>query len=144
MSELHPDKHRSKSQSEQASHTHETHLDASDITRAYDVIKNSHSRALHLLELNDETVDEHDSANLVGNSFLLQIMEIREQAEDANTDDKIKPLIEENNSRIEETNQRLSDAFSQRDYEKAKRLTAELRYWDRIDETLREKIHTVD
>lgn len=81
----------------------------------------------------------------MGHSFLLQIMELRELVDDS-TDDvpKLKQLLEENKQRIDQTMKELSGAFENKNFKDATRLTATLQYWNRIHETIKEKMGYVD
>lgn len=144
MSKLHPDKQHSQQQSSTVvSNIEDKFLSATDVTRAYDVIKRPHSRALHLLELaNNMSTDDNSSG--LSNELLMKIMDVREAVDDANSDEEVKLLLVENNARMKEAYQCLSDAFAKREYDVAKRITEELRYWEACDETLREKMDSVD
>lgn len=72
-------------------------------------------------------------------------MELREMVEDATGDDpKLKHLLEDNKERIDQTLKELSDAFLNRNFNEAIRLTSTLQYWNRIHETIEEKIGYVD
>jgi hypothetical protein len=54
MSSLHPDRHTLKSIDEQ---DHYRHL-ASQVTRAYSILRTPHERALHLIQLTGKTIEE--------------------------------------------------------------------------------------
>jgi DnaJ-domain-containing protein 1 len=72
-------------------------------------------------------------------------MELREMVEDATGDDsKLKQLLQENKKRMDKTLKELSDAFQNSNFNDAIRLTATLQYWNRIHETIEEKIGYVD
>jgi len=65
MKQLHPDKHTLKPLQEQE----EAGKHASDMTRAYETIKNDYDRALHLLKLEGYPMDENLSVR-ISNPFL--------------------------------------------------------------------------
>lgn len=76
---------------------------------------------------------------------MLEIMELREMVEDSTGDvPKLKHLREENNQRIDQTIKELSSAFENQNFNDAMRLTATLQYWNRINETIEEKMGYVD
>lgn len=60
MTELHPDRHTLKPTDEQERLNNE----ASKVSRAYDVLRNPHTRATHLLELLGRPMDETVSVSL--------------------------------------------------------------------------------
>ena len=54
MSNLHPDRHTLKSIDEQDHYRHQ----ASQVTRAYSILRTPHERALHLIQLTGKTIEE--------------------------------------------------------------------------------------
>ncbi|EEC48226.1 predicted protein [Phaeodactylum tricornutum CCAP 1055/1] len=136
MTSLHPDKHTLKSQSSQD----ESHDLASRVTLAYDVLRQSLSRASHLLELNGRGMEDTASGKLVGACFLMHVMDLREQIDEANDDASLKKLWDENEVRSQQVCDGLAEAFAQEDFDEALRLTGKLQYWNRVQETIREKI----
>lgn len=132
MTKYHPDKqHQQKDTIEDV---------ATKITHGYSILQDDHARALHLLELNDMPMEENMSGDVVGQTFLLTIMELREEVEDAKSENELKELLKNNRERMSETCQKLSIAFGENDLMEAKRLTAMLQYWKRIDELIIEKL----
>ena len=115
-----------------------------DVTRAYSVLKDPHERALHLLELNKNPMKDDEGSNLLGQDFLAEIMELRMGVDNINDDQELKQMMQANTIRITQTCDALRICFDQCDYDRAKRLTAELRYWTRIEEQLKEKIDDMD
>jgi molecular chaperone HscB len=136
MKILHPDKHTLKSLEKQES----TAKLASEVTRGYEVLKDDYERSLHLLELNGNKMDEDISGDILGNDFLMNIMELREQTDGTDDVTELKKLLAENQGRIDETCEELAVAFGNDDLDEAKRLAAKLQYWNRIRETILEKI----
>lgn len=61
MTEYHPDRHAQSSISEEEK-SHKAYT-ASNVTRAYGIIVNPLSRALHLLELFDAAIGEGDNVS---------------------------------------------------------------------------------
>lgn len=149
MTELHPDKQQHQTDKDQHDSDGPT---ASEVTHAYKTISHPQKRATHLLELNGTAIDENDTGNLVGNEFLFTIMETRESIEDILhsdsdndevKDNKLRPILTHNQDLIEETCQHLITAFQSNDLKEAKKLTAQLQYWYRVEETIIDKISSI-
>jgi len=140
MTNYHPDKHSALPQSQRDEHEGR----AAVVTRAFDTLKDPHTRAVHLLEVLGHPMMEKASGELVGTEFLMYIMEIRESIQLADDDRVLKRMQLENQQRMDETCDELASAFEAQNYEKALELTARLQYWHRIDETIREKVTSVD
>eukprot|EP00956_Cyclotella_meneghiniana_P042195 scaffold248391_cov70-Cyclotella_meneghiniana.AAC.3 len=66
MMKLHPDRHVNDADKVEKA------AEATHVTRAYDVLNNPLSRALHLLELKGAAIDESDAVRLF-NVFMIQI-----------------------------------------------------------------------
>jgi hypothetical protein len=69
----------------------------------------------------------------------MEIMEIREAIDTTSKQAEIQALVQKIKSQIAATANELADAFDTKDLELALRLTAELQYWNRCMDTLREK-----
>lgn len=144
MSQWHPDRHTNKSDSiHDEDYIHEQ---ASQVTHAFATLKEPHTRASHLLQIQGYPVEEETSgSNLVGAEFLMEVMEIRQEIEESDTPKTLQRLWDENEVRIAQACDELSrildtDSHSDRDFPEAQRLTAMLQYWVRVQETLREKM----
>lgn len=139
MKLLHPDKHSLSSPEDQQQATEQS----SQVTNAYQILKNNYNRALHLLELNGHGLLEEDGmsidGDIVGMDVLMLVMEVRELVEEQKKDKtKLQALMQENQERIEDTTDKLKEAFEREDMVEAKRLVATLQYWNRIHETITE------
>lgn len=101
---------------------------------------------MHLLELLGHAVDESSSGDLVGPDFLMEIMEAREDIDGISdgADEQLQPLLEENKQRMENIALDLDQAVQEKDLETAARLTARLQYLNRLEETIREKMDTIE
>jgi molecular chaperone HscB len=97
-----------------------------------------------LLQLLGYPIDESSNTSLVGGDFLMLIMELREAVDEANSDAELRPLWKENEVRIDETCLGIGQAIDAGNLEQARKLTAQLQYWNRIDETIREKMDQLD
>lgn len=72
-------------------------------------------------------------------------MDLREDVEDATGDDpRLNFLLQENKQRMNQTIEELNYAFQLNNLKDVIRLTAKLNYWNKIQETLLEKIKSVD
>ena len=128
----HPDRHGHHSAEDQkllADH-------ASDITDAYAVLRAPHMRAVHLLELLGSPLDEGTSSEMLGAEFLMNIMEVREELEEAGAEpSRLQALREANKQAMDKLHSQLRGAFDEaRDLELARALTARLQYLQRIEE----------
>jgi molecular chaperone HscB len=118
---------------------------ASVVTEAFDALQRPHTRALHLLELHGRPLDESSSqAGLAGGAFLLGIMQQREAIAEATDPGALRDMYRGNRRAMQDACDRLRDAFDALDIEKALELTAQLQYWNRIEETLRDRLDTLE
>lgn len=143
MTEFHPDKHRLASAAQQLA----AQQQAAAVSAAYDTLQRPHERATHLLHVLGHALDEKDAAaatELVGPEFLMEIMERREIIDAATADAALKPLLHENQQRMTQCVQRLTEQFAQSNVSAARELTAQLQYWHRIDETIRDKMTSLE
>ena len=96
--------------------------------------------AVHLLELLGKPLEEAAGGELVGTDFLLEVMEVREELEECENDAaRLVQLREANRLRVLEVSAELGSSFSQHDLVKARALTAQLQYLQRIEDEIRAK-----
>lgn len=81
---------------------------------------------------------------MVGQDFLFQIMELREEVDDASSDETLRELHELNKTRIRVTCAELGVAFKDNNFPSAQRLTAILQYWNRIESTILDKMNAME
>lgn len=178
MTTLHPDKHHGKPPEEQEYLLEQ----ASQVTQSYQLLKDIPTRATHLLQLlgrvNGDTkqcdskkdtntivlIEESSLRDIIGEQqsmlVLMEIMELREAIDEAETDAELKVLLDENTVRMDDFYQQLSKAFleyttattgagadagvhegdSEPNLDKALECTVMLQYYSRIDETIRDKM----
>jgi molecular chaperone HscB len=106
------------------------------INHAYRTLRDPLSRAEYMLRLEGHEVASesiHEDQEL-----LTIVLNTREAIEEAQTRQDIETLQHENQQRMQETLQKLSDAFRVHDYGQAKVLTTRLRYWNGVKNALRE------
>ena len=140
MTDLHPDRVVNRSDGMTANDLHEL---ASEVTQAYDVVSKPHSRAMHLLDLLGVPINENDSGDVVGHEFLMKVMIAREQVDDASTDSERYKLLEDNDKRVKACCEALDHSIQDNNYADAKRLAAELQYWNRVENTIKENMSSV-
>eukprot|EP00977_Amphora_coffeiformis_P005969 scaffold1271_cov167-Amphora_coffeaeformis.AAC.4 len=142
MNEYHPDRNRQSAADEQD----EMRDKSSAVTQAYQELTSPHTRAAHLMALRGKPMDETLSQSVVGMEFLMQVMEVREEVENVEpgSDEGLRPLLAENEKRIAETCHDLENAHEIGDLDRALQLTARLQYWNRVTETIREKMESIE
>lgn len=124
--QVHPDSYAQKSSEEyQLAQTQSSYLN-----KAYNTLKEPLARAQYMLALNGVEISESES--LEDPELLMEVMEIREQMEEAESEDDIEKLKVENNEKIHQTADQLTHAFKSNNLEEAKELTVQLQYWDNI------------
>lgn len=82
--------------------------------------------------------------SIANNAFLMEIMEAREEVESASSDDELRPLLRSCQTRQSELCRDLEKSFGDDRVDDAKLQTAKLQYWKRIEETIMEKISSVE
>ena len=106
------------------------------INGAYKTLQNPLLRAQYLLELRGIDVAADETAKVEDPELLAEVLEMREAIEDLEDEEGLKPLIEENEARIERSLGVLQSAFAREDVEAAKEEAVRLRYWYNIKESL--------
>lgn len=119
---------------------------SSHVTQAYQQLTSPHTRAAHLMTLRGKPMTETASQEIVGTEFLMQIMEIREAVENvmAGSDDELKALLQENEARIADTCREFEQALDHGNLDNALQQTARLQYWNRVSETIKEKMESFE
>lgn len=139
MKQLHPDRYATatKEVSDQKASM------ATDVTRAYGVVGDPLQRALHLLELHGTPIEELNDQSIIDHALLFEVMEIREQIEDASSDEELRPILQSSLKKKDELIHQLAEAFQEGRIDDAKRITAKLQYWARVEETIVGKMTSV-
>mmetsp|Transcript_21859 Transcript_21859/g.41241 ORF Transcript_21859/g.41241 Transcript_21859/m.41241 type:complete len:120 (-) Transcript_21859:322-681(-) len=115
MIEFHPDRHALSAEEEKMRNA----TMATNVTRAYGVIGDPLSRALHLLELRGAAIEESDSS-IIDNNLLIEIMEVREEIEDTSSDNELRALLLSCHGRQSKIYGELVNAFREERIEDAK------------------------
>ena len=140
MGEYHPDRNQQANQLEQDLMREKS----SAVTRAYQELTAAHTRAAHLMALRGKPMTESLSQQVVGMEFLMQVMAIREEIESISSDQDLRKLLQENDERMVDTCRAFEEALEQGDLDAALKHTARLQYWNRVAESIREKMDSVD
>lgn len=74
----------------------------------------------------------------------MEIMEAREEVENASSDSELRPLLRSCQIRQSELFRDLEKSFAANRMDDAKIQTAKLQYWKRIEETIMEQISSVE
>ena len=135
QADAHPDRHGHCSPEEQqrlADH-------ASEITDAYAILRAPHRRAVHLLELHGVPLAEGTSGDILGPEFLMHVLEVREELEEAREQPpQLQALSAANEEAMSELHADLQAAFDvANDLDAARALTARLQYLQRIEDEIR-------
>jgi molecular chaperone HscB len=154
MKNLHPDKQNSVRDSNHIDDTDDKAVAA--ITNSYNILKRPHLRAMHLLKIMNykptdqpgnlgDDIDEHsDYLTDPSQDFLIEVMDLQELIHDLKTDEELKPYFDENLQRINDTCEQLQNAFETSNIQEFQNLVSKLKYWTRIDETLRNKMTSLE
>ena len=112
------------------------------INEAYKTLSSPLLRAQYLLSLRGDHSHSDDAAQLGegegDQELLLEVLELRERIEDAETEVEIEEMKVENEKRLAESVRVLENAFARDDLETARREAVRLRYWVNVSDTLRE------
>ncbi|CAG0915702.1 unnamed protein product [Notodromas monacha] len=129
QAKLHPDKFVSASDQEQVLSSDSSSL----VNRAYAILKNSHSRGLHLLEIEGKNIKDE----VVAPAFLMEMLEINEEIEGCKERERLHEIFTENEAKIAANEEKLQTAFDAKNYDSARMLLAEMKYFENIREKLR-------
>ncbi|KAL7418397.1 molecular chaperone [Cryptotrichosporon argae] len=110
------------------------------VNRAYEVLASPLRRAEYILgELGVETLETDSVTDL---ELLAEIMEAREELEEASGHDEIEAIRDRNHEKVEATTSALHAAFSAQppDLEHARALVTQLKYWVGLEEAAKNKL----
>ena len=112
------------------------------INEAYKTLSSPLLRAQYLLSLRGDHSHSDDAAQLGegkdDQELLLEVLELRERIEEAETEAEVEEMTAENEERLTESVRVLEEAFARDDLEAARKEAVRLRYWVNVGDTLRE------
>ncbi|KAG0648117.1 J-type accessory chaperone 1 [Hyphodiscus hymeniophilus] len=106
------------------------------INEAYKTLQNPLLRTQYLLSLRGIDVAEDETAKVEDPELLMEVLDTREEIENAREEEELEELKRINDERIEESEGVLDRAFREDDLELAKGEAVKLRYWVNIKESL--------
>lgn len=107
------------------------------INDAYRTLQNPLLRAQYLLSLRGTEITDYVDDNS-DQGLIMDVLEVREAIEDAETPEEIVKLQGLNAERIRACVERLEDFFAKDDLPRARNEVGRLKYWCSIEEALRE------
>lgn len=130
---LHPDLVHSKSEKEKAFAAEQS----ARVIDAFHTLSKPLSRALYLLQLEGVHVDEEKTVE--DPDLLAEMMEIREEVEEANSSEALNQIQAKIQRKLEACSNSFLEAFKKRDFEDAVTSTQRMRYYERAIEAIGEK-----
>ena len=106
------------------------------INEAYKTLQSPLLRAQYLLSQRGIETAEDETAKVDDPELLMEVLEAREQIEEAESEEDLVGMKDENEVRIQESIKALEQAFAEDDVELAKSETVKLRYWTNISESI--------
>jgi len=125
----HPDRHPSSSKVR-------AEATSARINEAYKTLQNPLLRAQYLLSLRGINLAEDETAKVEDHELLMEVLDAREEIENAREEEELSDLKQINNKRIEASEKVLDGAFREDDLNTAKVEAVRLRYWVNIKESL--------
>ena len=105
------------------------------VNEAYKVLQDPLKRAQYLLSLRGIDVED-ESAKTSENGLLMEVMTAREAVEEAENEEDLVGVREENNERVDDSVSTLEQAFGNGDMETAAQEAIRLRYCMNIEESI--------
>lgn len=106
------------------------------INEAYKTLQNPLLRAQYLLSLRGIEVAEDETAKVEDPDLLMEVLETREEIEEAESEEDLVDMKAQNDIRIDKSVKILENAFRDDDMDLAKSEAVKLRYWINIKESL--------
>ncbi|KAL4712334.1 hypothetical protein ACJJTC_001495 [Scirpophaga incertulas] len=123
---LHPDKFANKNKTEQEISEKYSSL----VNEAYKTLQEPLARGIYMLKLRGKDIPENTE---IDEEFLMEIMEKNEEVENAETQDEIMKLNEENKSVLKVLQNQISKAFFDGDLVQLVKLLSRMKYYTSID-----------
>jgi len=131
----HPDKYTSSPVAQQKARALSALINA-----AYKTLSDPLLRAQYLLahRYNVDIATEDNSTHQIDQETLIEVMDVQESIEEAETHEQIDLLKEDNRRRIQETEEKMAKAFENDDVETAKNECVRLKFWQSLQQGLDE------
>lgn len=135
MALSHPDRMASRSEKEQKIADQQSSM----LNKAYETLRDPLLRAHLLLEKFGSFIPS-EAESLEDPEVLMEVMELREELEDATSEEEAGEVREKNQERLDATIEILKEAFAKNppDLDTARSAAVGLRYWNNIDKAARE------
>ncbi|KAJ3674556.1 hypothetical protein LUZ60_005172 [Juncus effusus] len=131
---LHPDLVHSKSEKEKSFAAEQS----GRVIDAYRTLRKPLSRALYLLKLEGVHVDEEKTVS--DPDLLIEMMEMREAVEEANSSQDLKEIQSKVQKKLETWSNSFKEAFEKRDFQSAINCTQRMRYYEKAIEEIVKKL----
>ncbi|KAJ1311569.1 hypothetical protein OPQ81_010053 [Rhizoctonia solani] len=112
---------------------------SSFVNKGYETLRSPLKRAEYLLSLRGTEMGETDS--LEDHDFIMEIMEMRESVEDAETRDELENIFMDNQELIQEEIGMISKAFDSGDLKTAKDASVRLKYRLGVEDSINARLH---
>jgi molecular chaperone HscB len=135
QSETHPDKAGSVDPNDALRKKYENR--SIQLNNAYKTLTNPLLRSEYLLKLQGiDALSERNS--LEDKMLLMEVLELREALMEVDSEEELIRLNEENDTKIQESEDTLQQAFANNDLETAKNETIKLSYWQSMKQQISE------
>ncbi|KAB0790937.1 hypothetical protein PPYR_02737 [Photinus pyralis] len=123
---LHPDRFSHKSQTEKDISADYSAL----VNNAYGTLQKPLERGIYMLHLHGERIDESDRGT--DPNFLMEIMQLNEEIEEAQTADELRHLNKKSKEKLDCITQKLATCFRDNNFQAAKELIIQLKYYSSV------------
>ncbi|XP_050353589.1 iron-sulfur cluster co-chaperone protein HscB [Nymphalis io] len=130
---LHPDKYANRGEEEQEISAQYSSL----VNDAYNTLLQPLTRGVYMLSLRGKEIPENTQLD---QEFLFKIMEKNEEVENADTEEEIMKLNQENKEVIKDLQKQLSIAFFDGDLKRVLHLLSHMKYYTSIDNQIQSAI----
>ncbi|KAI8489009.1 hypothetical protein Bbelb_332330 [Branchiostoma belcheri] len=131
---LHPDRFSQHGQVEQDYAS----AQSAWVNKAYWTLQKPLSRGLYMLQLAGESIEEGEK--LSDPELLMEVMEANERLGEAETDEEVRSIAEENREKLGRLCKELSDAFDADDITRAKDILTRMQYFSNIEDKVKERL----
>jgi len=113
---------------------------SSQLNKAYQTLLSPLDRAHYILSLHG--VEESETEKLEDEDFIMQVMEARQEVEEASTTDELNRIKEINKERIDATVSEIESLIGEKDWEQVRQAAVRLKYWLGIENASKESAHS--